>query len=158
MSSCVSASSTELLAVLTEAMLGHWAEVLFEAGKCSCCPPCCVAQKSLRPQRKLDEGTDLMGNSPTTYLYPLPSPPQPLLVLFMLCHYFPGWSPHLFRAVLGRAIYRVQQQALLFKSLHQMCRESSSGGCQHFVIVLVFFFSCWLGFGHTTFTGWGGCF
>lgn len=151
MSSCILPFSIKLLTILTKAMLGHQAEVLFEAGKCSCCPPCCVAQKSLRPHSKLDDGTELMGNCPTTYLYPLssppatppPPPPPPLLVLFMLCHYFPGGSPHLFRAVLGRGLYGFQQQALLLKSLHHMCLESSSGGCQHFVVVFFFFVFSW---------------
>lgn len=87
MSSCILPFSIKLLTILTKAMLGHQAEVLFEAGKCSCCPPCCVAQKSLRPHSKLDDGTELMGNCPTTYLYPLSSPPAtpPRLFWFCLC-------------------------------------------------------------------------
>lgn len=91
MSSCILPFSIKLLTILTKAMLGHQAEVLFEAGKCSCCPPCCVAQKSLRPHSKLDDGTELMGNCPTTYLYPLssppatPPPPPPRLFWFCLC-------------------------------------------------------------------------
>lgn len=156
------AVSTELLVVWSEAMLGHQAEVLFKAGKCSYCPPCRMVQKKSNCLREL--GWWGVVPPPASAYSPFPVllliPPSPTSFGFVYTvSLFSGVITSCIQGCSGERDIEGSAAALLLKNLRQMCLEFSSGGsggCQCFVAEFCwfFFFVGWF-FGHTALVGWG---